>query len=160
MHFPPVSDSPLFSKNCRGLQNLTFSWKISWFSSAEISDDLFSHRPQIFNFPPIFAVSVHFPLFRENYYFPLLWQIFPSVLHKFTCFLLTLRVFRFPRLLPWCIYALPNARTGRLCTGPRVIKFEYKEFTVKGQRWHTECRKCNKRRTKWTSQVLSQRKCH
>ena len=30
----------------------------------------FSHRPQILNFPPIFAVSVHFPLFRENYYFP------------------------------------------------------------------------------------------
>ena len=28
-------------------------------------------------------------------------------------------------------------------TGPRVIKFGYKEFTVKGQRWHAECRDCN-----------------
>ena len=30
-------------------------------------------------------------------------------------------------------------------TGPRVIKFGYKEFTVKGQRWHAGCRNCNKR---------------
>ena len=27
-------------------------------------------------------------------------------------------------------------------TGSRVIKFGYKEFTVKGQRWHAECRSC------------------
>ena len=30
-------------------------------------------------------------------------------------------------------------------TGPRVIKFGYKKFTVKGQRWHAGCRNCNKR---------------
>ena len=30
-------------------------------------------------------------------------------------------------------------------TGPRVIKFGYKEFTVKGQRWHAGCRNCSKR---------------
>ena len=30
-------------------------------------------------------------------------------------------------------------------TGPRVIKFGYKEFTVKCQRWHAACRSCNKR---------------
>ena len=30
-------------------------------------------------------------------------------------------------------------------TGPRVIKFGYKEFTVKGQRWRAGCRNCNKR---------------
>src|SRR6218665_1415671 len=29
-------------------------------------------------------------------------------------------------------------------TGPRVIKFGYKEFTVKCQRWHAGCRNCNK----------------
>jgi len=29
-------------------------------------------------------------------------------------------------------------------TGPSVIKFKYKEFTVKGQRWHAGCRNCNK----------------
>ena len=37
----------------------------------------FGHRPQISTSPPIFAVSVHFPLFRENYSFPLLLQISP-----------------------------------------------------------------------------------
>ena len=30
-------------------------------------------------------------------------------------------------------------------TGPRVIKFGYKEFTVKCQRWHAARRSCNKR---------------
>ena len=30
-------------------------------------------------------------------------------------------------------------------TGPRVIKFGYKEFTVKCQRWHAACRSSNKR---------------
>ena len=30
-------------------------------------------------------------------------------------------------------------------TGPRVLKFGYKEFTVKGQRCHARCRNCNKR---------------
>ena len=30
-------------------------------------------------------------------------------------------------------------------TGPRVIKFGYKEFTVKCQRWHAARRRCNKR---------------
>ena len=30
-------------------------------------------------------------------------------------------------------------------TGSRVIKFLYKEFTVKGQRWHAGYRNCDKR---------------
>ena len=30
-------------------------------------------------------------------------------------------------------------------TGPRTIKFGYREFTVKGQQWHVGCRNCNKR---------------
>ena len=30
-------------------------------------------------------------------------------------------------------------------TGPRVIKLGYKEFTMKGQRWHAGYRNCNKR---------------
>ena len=29
-------------------------------------------------------------------------------------------------------------------TGPCVIKFGHKEFTVKGQRWYAGCRNCNK----------------
>ena len=30
-------------------------------------------------------------------------------------------------------------------TGPHVIKFGYKEFPVKDQRWCAWCRNCNKR---------------
>src|SRR6218665_1440416 len=54
----------------------------------------FSHRPQISNFPPIFAISVHFPpVSRKLFFPPSSLQIFPPVLGKFTCFLHTLRVF-------------------------------------------------------------------
>ena len=75
--------------------SVTFSRKISRFSSAKISDDFFSHRPLISNFPSVFPVSVHFPLFRENYYSPTFKNL-PPVLGKFTCFLHALCVFRFP----------------------------------------------------------------
>src|SRR6218665_1650900 len=58
---------------------------------------LFSHRPQISNFPLFQYIS---PLFRENYYFPPTLPNFrPPVFDKFTCFLHTLRVFRFPPTL-------------------------------------------------------------
>jgi len=55
--------------------NFTFFEKISRFSSAKISDDLFSHRLKISNFYNIFDLSVIFPLFRINFHFPLLLQI-------------------------------------------------------------------------------------
>ena len=42
MHFPSVSDfPPIFEKFSDSEENFTFSRKISLFSSAEISDDLF-----------------------------------------------------------------------------------------------------------------------
>jgi len=113
---PPVSDFPLFSKKIRTLRTiltiLPFPEKFLDFP-RNFWWPFFNHRPQISNFTPIFAVSVHFPLLHENYSFPPTLTKFPPVLHKFTCFLYTLRVFRFPLLLPWCIYASPNARTGR-----------------------------------------------
>src|SRR6218665_474280 len=74
MHFSLFQISSLFSKK---IQTLSKIFKILPF--PEIFFDLhplkflmasFSHRPQISNVPPIFPVSVHFPLFRENYYFP------------------------------------------------------------------------------------------
>ena len=71
--------------------------------------DAFS--PCFRDFPLISEKFSDFLKFRENYSSPLLLQ-FPPVLGKFTCFLHTLRVF-FPLLCPWCIYASPNARTGR-----------------------------------------------
>src|SRR6218665_2339056 len=57
MHFPPLFQiSLLFSKNFQTLRKiftiLPFPEKFLDFSSAEISDDLlFSHQPQISNFP-------------------------------------------------------------------------------------------------------------
>ena len=68
--FPPIFDK--FSDSEENFQNFTFSRKFFRFSSAKISDDLFQLSTTNFEFPPIFPVSVHFTLFRENYYFPLL----------------------------------------------------------------------------------------
>src|SRR6218665_2241411 len=69
--FPPIfekcSDSVLNFRTC------TLSRKISRFSSARISDDLFLviDQPQISNFPPYFAsFSTFSPLFCANYYSP------------------------------------------------------------------------------------------
>ena len=45
-------------------------------------------------------------------------------------------------------------------TGPRVIKSGYKEFTVKGQRWHAGCRKCNKRIQDKVNVTSAFTKCH
>src|SRR6218665_2023109 len=103
MHFTPVSDFPLFSKNFQTLRKiftiLPFPKKFLDFHPPKFLMTFFNHRPQISNFPPIFAVSVHFPLFRENYYFPPYFDKFPPVLGKFTCFLHILRAFRVPPTL-------------------------------------------------------------
>jgi len=102
MHFPPVSDFPpifdKFSDFEKIFYNFTFSRKISSFSSAKISDDLFlviDHKFRIPLFslfqyisPPCFAKIIISPYFSK----------FPSVLNKFTCFLHIFCVFRFPLL--------------------------------------------------------------
>ena len=98
---PSVSDfPPVFKKFLDSEKNFkifTFSWKISWFSSTKISDDrFFSHRPQILNFPLLSLFQYISTLFRENYSSPYFDKFPPPVLHKFTCFLHTLPVFRFP----------------------------------------------------------------
>ena len=115
--FPSVSDfhpiSEKVFKLMENFHNFTVSEEISRFSSAKISDDLFfSHRQQIWNFPPIFVVSVHFPYFWKIIISPYFYK-FPSDFVKFTCFLHTFCVFRFPLLWPWCIYASHNAHIGR-----------------------------------------------
>jgi|SRR6218665_3012676 len=72
--FPPVSDFPSvfekFSDSMEKFQNFTFFRKISRFSSAKISVELFlaiDHKCQI---SPYFPCFTAFPPFRENYYFP------------------------------------------------------------------------------------------
>jgi len=49
-----------------------------------------------FEFPLFSLFQYISPLFRENYYFPPTLENLPPVLEKFTCFLHTLWVFRFP----------------------------------------------------------------
>jgi len=66
---PPIFET--FSESVQNFPNFTSSRKIVPFSSAKISDDFFLKKsPTNFEFPPVFSVLVHFPLFRENYYFP------------------------------------------------------------------------------------------
>src|SRR6218665_36357 len=79
MHFP------LFRKNFLNFPN--FSFPKTFF-------EFFSHRLQILNFSPIFFVSLHFLLFRENYYFPPTFTNLPL-------FSKNLRVFTYCR--PTCI---------------------------------------------------------
>ena len=38
-----------------------------------------------------------------------------------------------------------NSNSASIVTGPRVMKFGDKEFTMKGQRWQAGCRNCSKR---------------
>src|SRR6218665_600409 len=101
MHFPLFQISPYFQKIfrlCGKFSKFYLSRKISRFSSAKISDDPFLVKIHKFRIPPVFPVSVHFPLFRENYYSPH-FQKFPPVFEKFTSFLHTLCVFRFSSTL-------------------------------------------------------------
>ena len=60
-----------------------------------------------------FPVSVHVPPISGNFSFPRLCQNFPPDFVKFTCFYILYVYFVSPILLPWCIYASHNARTGR-----------------------------------------------
>ena len=101
-----------FSDSEGNFHNFTFSRKISWFSSAEISDDLFLVIDHKFWISPIFSLFLYiFPLFRENYYFPVPWEIFPLFSTNSPAFYTLYVYFVFPLLWPWCIYASPNART-------------------------------------------------
>ena len=96
---PPVSDFHLFPKNFQApwtfFPILPFPNKICWFT--KISDDLLLVIDSEFKISPIFSlnISLHFPLFRKNYYFPLTFGKFPPDFVKFTCFPILLRVFRF-----------------------------------------------------------------
>ena len=83
--FPLFQISPLFSKNyqslCKIFKILSFPEKFLDFHPTKFLMTFFSHWPQISNSPPIFPVSVHFPLSRENYYFPY-FEKFPLCFRK------------------------------------------------------------------------------
>jgi len=87
--FPPILEKISDTEN--------FSKCYFFSTSAKISDDLFLVIDHKFRICPLFSIFQYiFPLFRENFYFPLLLTISLRVLEKFTCFLHTLCVFRFP----------------------------------------------------------------
>ena len=96
MHFPPVSDFPLFLTNFQTLwkilKMLPFPEKFFDFHPPKFLMTFFSHRPQILNFPPVFPVS-------RKLLFPPTFTNFPPVFEKFTCFLHAFCVFRFPPTL-------------------------------------------------------------
>src|SRR6218665_3150230 len=81
MHFPPVSDFPLFSKKFsdseENFHNFTFSRKISYFHPQKFLMTFFSHRPQISNLPLIFPVSLHFPPVSRKLLFSPCFDKFP-----------------------------------------------------------------------------------
>src|SRR6218665_1186771 len=100
MHFPLFQLSPLLGNTFRTPMKIfhiySFPDKFLDFHPPKFLMTFFSHRPQISNFLPIFPVSVHFPPLSRKLLFPPYFDKFPPVLDKFTCFLHTLRVFRFP----------------------------------------------------------------
>ena len=128
MHFPPVSDFPLFSKNFKTFWKISKVLpKISHFHPPKFWRLFFSHRPQISDFPPYFACFSTFPLWFAKISFihykhlysasssgatlsPPTFQNFPKIQQLFTYFTCIS-----PLLWPWCIYASPNARTGHPC---------------------------------------------
>ena len=89
--FPLFQISPLFPKkivkSTETFSNFTFSQKFFDFHPPKFLMSYFFviDYKQILNFPPIFAVSVHFLLFRENYYFPY-FSKFPPEFVKFMFF--------------------------------------------------------------------------
>jgi len=89
MHFLPVSDFPLFTKKIRLRQKFSKFYlfpKIYFdFYPPKFLMTVFSPWLQIFNFPPIFAVSVHSLCFGKIIIPPYFCK-FPADFVKFTCF--------------------------------------------------------------------------
>src|SRR6218665_466294 len=116
MHFPSVSDffpiSEKFSDSVENFPNFTFSRKIFRFSSAKISDDFFLVINHKFRISPCFPCFGYISLcFAKIIFSPLLSKMYPPIFEKFTCFLHTFCVFRFP--LYFHHDAFMHARTGR-----------------------------------------------
>jgi len=112
---PMFQISPLFSTNFHTLwKMLPFPEKNSNFHSPKflMTFWFFSHPPRIspyFScfriFPPCFAKFIISPYFQKCS--PLFSKNSPAFYILYVHFV-------FPLLWPWCIYASPNARTGRL----------------------------------------------
>jgi len=97
MHFPPVSDFPLclrkiFRLSEFFLQYYLFQKNFFTFIRQNFWWPFFQSSTTNFEFPPFLLFQYISPLFRENYSFPLLLQIFPPCFRQihllfayFTC---------------------------------------------------------------------------
>src|SRR6218665_2993997 len=102
MHFPSVSDFPLFSKKFQTLRKIftILPFPEKFHLPKFLMTFFYSHRPQISNFPlfslfQYISASLCFAKFIISPYFD---KFSLPVLDKFTCFLHTLRVFCSPLL--------------------------------------------------------------
>src|SRR6218665_102449 len=107
--FPSASDFPLFSKKFQTL------WKI--FKILPFPEKFLDFHP------PKLMMTFFYSLTTNSPYFPC-FSTFPSVLEKFTCFLHTLCISFPPYFDHECIYASPNARTGRPCLAVPVSRLD------------------------------------
>src|SRR6218665_1232034 len=94
MHFPPVSDSPLFLKNFETMRKI--------FSILPFPDKFLDfHPPKFlmtffhkFRISPLFSLFQHISsLFHENYYFPPYFSKFPPCFRKIDLFFYILYVY-------------------------------------------------------------------
>ena len=80
IRFPPTSKKVSDSvENFKIFPILPFPYKFFQFHLPKFLMTFFSHWMKILNFPPIFAISEHPPLFRDNYYFPSYFCKFPLI---------------------------------------------------------------------------------
>jgi len=102
MHFPPVSDFPLFSKTISdSLENFPFPVNFFDFHPPKFLMIFFLVINHKFRISPLFLPFI-------SIYFPLLFKIstlFSLNLHWFFTYFMC---FSFPLFWPWCIYASHN----------------------------------------------------
>ena len=98
---PLFQISPLFARNCsdsvENFPRFTFSDFFWDFHPQIFLTTFFSHWPKILN-PPIFAISIHFPLFREIFLLPPTFPNFPWFRKMYALFAY-LMCFSFPPTL-------------------------------------------------------------
>src|SRR6218665_522315 len=154
MHFPPLFQIfPLFPKNfltpCKISQILPFPGNFFGFHLPKfLMTLLFWSSATNFEFPPYFRyVNTFPPIFRQNYSFHSTFINFPPVFSKFTCFLHTLCVFRFPPTftmmhlcITQCTYWMP------LCSVPCIRKIAGLNPTLAAMLIPTQYQCCSRER--------------
>ena len=125
--FPLFQISPYFPKIfrlCGKFSKLYLFRKIfSIFIRQNFWLPFFSHPPQISNFPLFSCFSI-LPCFAKIIISSLLLKMSLLFSKNSPAFYILYMYFVFPLLWLWCIYASPNARTGRPCVHIIFINFD------------------------------------